>query len=248
MSVDSNARLERVRELLATKGSVRISALSDEFGVSAITVRRDLDTLCDLGHAQRIRGGALALGPRQHSDRYGQQSHAKNVIADKLLKIVEDGVAISIDASTTMLRLAARLTESSDLTVLTNSIEAARVLEPHPGVSAIVSGGRVDPRTGSLVGPLAVHAAGTMRLRQLFVSASGIEPGYGISDMTLEEAELKQSFAGVSAQIIVGIDSTKLGRSGVARSLAMEQIDVLVTELSPSDARLAAYAKHCELL
>jgi DeoR family transcriptional regulator, fructose operon transcriptional repressor len=248
MSVNSVDRLEQIRARLATAGLVRVSELAGEFGVSEMTVRRDLDALGELGIAQRVRGGALALGPQQFADRYGHQGRAKDEIVGKLLDLVGDGGAIGIDASTTLQRLAARLGAARDLTVLTNSLEALNVLSAQPGVVTLLTGGRLDPRTGSLVGPLATGAARDMLLRRLFVSATGIDPRHGITEMTLEEAEVKRAFAEVSGQIIVAVDSTKLGHRGAARSLSMEQIDILVTELPPDDARLKPYRDHCEIL
>lgn len=248
MSVDAIARLERIRTELDSSGRVRVSDLATTLGVSEMTVRRDLDALAELGVVHRVRGGALALGPQPFADRYGQQARAKDEIADKLVALVGEGGAIGLDASTTLQRLAARLDAARDLTALTNSIESFTVLNSHPGVTALLTGGQLDPRTGSLVGPLAARAARDIVLRRLFVSAAGIDPRHGTTESTLEEAEVKLALAEVTGQIVVAVDSTKLDHRGAARCLPIGRIDILVTDLDPSDRRLDAYRQHCQVL
>jgi DeoR family fructose operon transcriptional repressor len=247
VGVDAIQRLEQIRAELDAEGRVKVADLAEQLGVSEMTVRRDLDALADQGVAQRVRGGALAIGPQSFADRYGQAAKAKDVIADKLLALVDDGGAIGIDASTTLQRLAARLGEARALTVVTNSPESFTVLGQHPGVTALLTGGQLDPRTGSLVGPLAHRAAGEVALRRLFVSAAGVDVDGGTSEATLEEAEVKRALAGAAPSVVVAVDSSKLDQRGTARCLRLTEVDVLVTELDPDDPALDPYRPHCEV-
>ena len=155
MNVDALERLELMRRRLDTDGRVRVAELADELDVSEMTIRRDLDMLVDEGMAQRVRGGAVAVGPQEFDARFRQHARAKARIAEKLVDMVGTGGAIGIDASSTMQRLAARLGEVRDLTVLTNGPDTFRALQDHAGVTALLTGGELDTRTGSLVGPLA---------------------------------------------------------------------------------------------
>lgn len=247
MSIDSIDRIERIRTELESTGRVRVAELAVELGVSEMTVRRDLDALADQGVVHRVRGGALALGPQPFADRYGRQAKAKDKIADKLDELVGEGGAIGVDASTTIQRLAARLDDVRDLTAITNSPESFVVLDSQPGVTALLTGGQLDPRTGSLVGPLAARAAKDILLRRLFISAAGIDPRHGSTETTLEEAEVKMALAEASGQVIVAVDHSKLGQRGAARCIPMERIDILVTDLDPKDARLKGYRAVCEV-
>jgi DeoR family fructose operon transcriptional repressor len=248
MSVDSITRVERIRAELEGHGRVRVADLAAELGVSEMTVRRDLDTLAEQGVVQRVRGGAVALGPQPFAERYGHAARAKDRIAAKLLRLVDDGGAIGIDASTTLLRLAARLDGVRNVTVVTNSVESFAVLNGHAGVTGLLTGGQHDPRTGSLVGPLATRAAGDVLLGRLFISAAGVDLAFGTTEATLEEAEVKQALAASAAEIVVAVDGSKLDQRGAARCLPPERIDVLVTDLDPRDARLRPWRSHCRVL
>jgi len=248
MSVDAIGRLDEIERHVATHGRAKISELASSLGVSEMTVRRDLDVLSEEGRIRRVRGGAIANGPQPFAERFAKQSRAKEKIGEKLLGLVGTGGAVGFDASTTLQRVASRLHHATDLTVVTNGPECFNVLQQEPGLTAILLGGQLDRRTGSLIGPLAVRSAHELFLRRLFVSAAGIDPGLGTSETTLEEAEVKQALASVAEEVVVAVDSTKLDRRAPARCLPYERVAVLVTELDPTDPHLAPYRQVCEVL
>ena len=248
MSVDAAVRLEAIRSRVASEGRVRTTDLAVELAVSEMTIRRDLDTLAEVGAVRRVRGGALASGPQPFSARYGRQAAAKGRIAEKLVDLVGEGGAIGLDASSTMQRLAARLRHVRDLTVVTNGPECFTTLGEHAGVTALLTGGRLDRRTGSLVGPLAVRSAADPLLRRFFTSAAALDVELGASEVSLEEAEAKGALAAVAAQVILAVDASKLGQRAAARCLALDVVDVLVTDLEPDDIRLDPYRDLVSIL
>ncbi len=125
--------------------------------------------------------------------------------------------------------------------MLTNGLDTFRALQGHAGVTALLTGGALDESTGSLVGPLATRAANDVMLRRLFVSASALDPELGSSESTLLDAEVKLALSNAAAEIVLAVDSSKLGHRAPARCFGLDRIDVLVTELDPGDARLDAY-------
>ncbi len=241
MNVQALERLEAMRRHLDTDGRVRVADLAVEFDVSEMTVRRDLEMLVDEGVAQRVRGGAVAVGPQEFATRFRQNARAKARLAEKVLGLVGTGGAIGIDASSTLQRLATRLGEARDLTVLTNGPDTFRALQEHPGVTALLTGGTLDARTGSLVGPLAARAADDVMLRRLFVSAAALDPELGSSESTLEEADVKLALSRSAAEVVLAVTSSKLGQRAPARAFPLDRVDLLVTELDPADARLDPY-------
>jgi DeoR family fructose operon transcriptional repressor len=247
VSVDAIDRLERICEEVDARGRVRVSELATDLAVSEMTIRRDLDTLAEQGRVRRVRGGALALGPQRFSERFGVQARAKERIAAKLSSLVPESGAVGLDASSTLQRLAAAIDGARQLTVATNGLEAFNALRERSGVTVLLTGGQHDTRTGSLVGPLATRAAQQLTLDRLFVSAAGMTPE-GTSEATLEEAEVKLALAGMSREVIVAVDHTKLGREGLARCLQLDRVDLLVTDLDPKDTRLGPYRRAVRVL
>jgi DeoR family transcriptional regulator, fructose operon transcriptional repressor len=248
MNVQALERLELMRQQLDTDGRVRVSDLAFDLDVSEMTVRRDLEVLVDEGIAQRVRGGAIAVGPQEFATRYRQNAWAKAQIAEKLVDLVGTGGAIGIDASSTLQRLATRLSQARELTVITNGPETFRTLQAHPGVTALLTGGSLDPRTGSLVGPLAARAASDVILRRFFVSAAAVDHVLGSSESTLEEAEVKLALAGSAAEVILAVTAAKLDHHAPARAFSLDRVAMLVTELDQRDERLAPYRGRVRII
>jgi DeoR family transcriptional regulator, fructose operon transcriptional repressor len=247
MSVDALDRLRRIESQIRSDGRVRVVDLATQLDVSEMTIRRDLDMLAADGVVQRIRGGAVAIGPQPFADRFSRNMRAKDRIASKLTDLVGDGGAIGMDASSTLQRLTAHLGDVRDLTVVTNGQDTFAALQGKTGVTPLLTGGQLDPRTGSLVGPIATRSARSLLLRRLFVSAAALDPVHGTSETTLEEAETKLALADVAAEVVVAVDSSKLGHRAAARGLEPERVSLLVTELDPSDAQLDPYRDLWEI-
>ena len=240
-SLAAEERLRWLSEQLEQSGTIGILDAATTLGVSEMTIRRDLTELEERGSARRIRGGARAVGPQAFSERRETMVRAKAKIASKLADLVPATGAIAFDASSTVMRLATGLRRARDLVVLTNGPDTFAALQGQSGVTPLLTGGRLDSRTGSLVGPLASWSAGQLVVECLVASAAAIDPDVGSLEATLEEAEVKRSLAAAGARVVLAVDSSKLGQSAAAVGLEWERIDVLVTELDRRDRRLAPY-------
>lgn len=242
---------ERREHLLATlrrNGTIRLSEAATELGVSPMTVRRDLDELEALGLLRKVRGGALSTtGPRPFSERRAVRSRAKALIADKALALVPDSGAIALDASTTTGTLGVRFAGKSGLTVATNSYENFLTLNGNRGLSAVLVGGEAEENTDSFVGLIACQAASSMLYQRFFTSASAVDPNHGTSEVSLQESQVKQSFAAVAKETVLCVDSSKLDQQSVALALPWSVVSIMITDLDPHDHRLDAYRSLVEL-
>jgi DeoR family fructose operon transcriptional repressor len=247
VTIDAIDRLRQIEARVQTTGRVKVGELASELDVSEMTIRRDLDMLAEQGVVQRIRGGAVGIGPQPFAERFTHHVRAKDRIAGKLAVLVGDGGAIGVDASSTLQRLANHLGEVTDLTVVTNGQDTFAALQGTAGVTPLLTGGQLDARTDSLVGPLATRAAREVLLRRLFVSAAALDPVHGTSEATLEDAEVKLALADVAGEVVVAVDSSKLGQRAPARGLAPDRVHILVTELDAADRRLDPYRDRWEI-
>lgn len=237
-SIAAEARLEWLTRQLELEGTVTISEAAKALDVSDMTIRRDLAELEDRGDARRVRGGATTVGPQPFAHRQPVAARSKAQIAIKLRSLVPDEGAIACDASSTVMRLAAGLDGCRDLTVITNGPDTFAALQRLRGVTPLLTGGRLDERTGSLVGPLACRAVEQFAVHTFFASAAAVSDRFGTMEATLEEADVKRSVAAGADRVVVAVDASKLGRTTVAVALEWSHVDVLVTELNPGDERL----------
>lgn len=241
-------RLRWLGEQLAAAGSVTVTSAAAALGVSEMTIRRDLRELEQRGTARRVRGGALPIGPQVFAERHRTRPRAKARIARKLLDVVPLEGIVAFDASSTVMRAASSIVGARDLLVLTNGPDTFDALHGRPGITPILTGGVLDSRTGSLVGPLACRAAAELAVTRFVTSAAAVDDRLGATEATIEEAEVKRSLASVAGKVVLAVDSSKLGNRATAVALPWDRIDVVVTELDPTDARLAPYRSLAEIL
>lgn len=241
-------RIGEMKELIAERGAVRIDELARDFDVSEMTIRRDLDELETLGLARRVRGGAIALGPEPWEQRHQHNARAKAKIAEKLLPLIPASGMVAFDASTTIYRLAASIETARDLSVVTNGWDTFHSMKGKPGVTAVLTGGTEEPRTGSLVGPMAIRTAQSFLYDTFFGSAAALDPELGSSEAALAESEVKRAFSQTSNRLVLAVDHGKLGTRAPARVFDFELVDLLVTDLDPSDELLDPYRELVEVI
>lgn len=241
-------RRAHVLEILERDGEIQLESAADELGVSVMTVRRDIQVLDAEGVLRRVRGGAVAaVRPRAFGERAAIRASAKAVIARKAIALVPDDGAAAFDASTTSGALLA-MVRAQRLLVVTNSIDNAAIARTRLGVRAVLVGGELEERTGSLVGPTAEQTARGFVVDCFFTSASAVDPALGTMEVSLEEAAVKQVFAAGAGASVVLADSSKLCQQALVRALDWSAINILVTDLDPSDERLDLFRGLVEIL
>lgn len=245
-SLDAERRREGLVELLRSTGSLSIDEVVRTWQVHPMTIRRDLRVLREHGLARLVRGGAVHVGPTRFARRRALAVAAKQRIAEKAQALLPCGAAVGADASTTLHAVLSGLV-AEDLLVVTYGLENFELLDSTAGVRAYLTGGERDGRTGSLVGPVAVRSLTGFSLVRCFLSATGVDPALGCSEPTAEEAEMKQAMVQASAHVVLAVDSSKLGQRSYVRSVELERVDMLLTELPPEDPRLDPYRDVVEV-
>ena len=231
---------------LRRQGAVRVSDLTELLAVSEMTVRRDLDALAADGLLEKVHGGAMLRG-RLSADEPGfeakshRQLREKEAISREAARLVEPGQSIGLTAGTTTWRLAHHLSRIPDLTVVTNSIQVAKVFhrEPRPDLTVVLTGGVRTP-SDALVVPIALTAIRSLHLDLLFVGVHGVTAVAGLTTPNLLEAETDRALVAASARRVVVADHTKWGVRGLSRIAGLEDVDVFVSDNGlPTDARAA---------
>lgn len=233
---------ERQREIVALtlqSGRVEVSELSERFGVTTETVRRDLSDLQEQRVVRRVHGGAVpwekvGFEPLL-SVRNDLQDGEKRRLARRALDELPDTGSIIIDSGSTLLRLAAAIPPTCELRIVTNSLAIAQVLAEHKGAEVIVIGGKVRKNTLAMVDAEAVAAVEPMTVDTLFISSDALSPDTGLTTPYREEAALKTAMIRSARRVVALVDHSKVGRDHFIRFAEWSDIDVLVTntEIDP---------------
>ena len=241
-TVEAELRRSQMLERLASFGQLGLIETARELGVHEMTVRRDFIHLENVGQARRVRGGIVAVGVDDFSRRRNQAAGAKRVIAEKLGEFVDDGATIGLDASTTVHAMATTFPAVIGVSVVTNGLESFQALQGRSGVRVYLTGGEQDENV-SLVGTLATQAIGNFNLDVCFLSAMSLDARGGTSESTLGQMAVKQALAEAAERVVLAVDSAKFETRSRVRSLGLDRVDVLVTELDPADPRLDRYRR-----
>jgi DeoR family transcriptional regulator, aga operon transcriptional repressor len=242
----TEVRRSSIADAVETRGFVPVTEISATYGVSTVTARADLDALESRGLLRRIRGGAMAAGPRAVSERPFEETRmeaaeAKVAIAAEAVSLLRPGMSVLLDVGTTTSCLAEELLRREDLhdiTVITSGLSIALALEPAvPRLQVIVTGGTLRPLQHSLVAPLATVMFEHIRADIAFIGCNGVDALAGITNVNLPEAEVKRLMIRTASHVVVVADGSKLGQVHLGRVAPAAQVDTIITDAdAPADA------------
>jgi len=240
-------------ELVMQKRSVRVSELQDLFQVSEVTIRKDLDLLAQQGLLLRKRGGAIADTHVSLAIAFDQRARLnqeeKRRIGYAAARLVEPGDTILMDAGSTLMEMAKSLGMISPLTVVTSALNVAIQVGAISGIRVMVVGGSLNGETISTVGPNAVRDLNTITVRKVFLGGHALEPKAGLTDTSIEIAQMKQTMIGAGRNVILLADSSKWGRVAFAKVVPLSAIHTLVTDTGlPAEARAEIERMGIELV
>jgi DeoR family glycerol-3-phosphate regulon repressor len=233
------ARRRALHAAIAERGEISVSDIAKEFGISEMTVRRDLDALQLSGSIERSHGGAVlakaAIAPSEPSfaARRNVRAKAKHAIAQAAAALIGERDVVGLDVGSTIACLAAEIGSRSGLSIVTNSLQAVAALTRKPVMSDVyVVGGYLRAREGSLCGAITQRQLADHWLHKAFVGVAGISPD-GLFDYSVEEVQVTLGYLRRASEVIVLCDSSKFGRRSFARVCGLEAISTLVTDQMP---------------
>lgn len=230
----AEGRREQILAYLYEHDRTSVAELSQCFGVSEVTVRKDLDVLESQGLLTRVHGGAIfsGRGRLELSFAAREQLHLeeKRRIAQVAAAMIRSQQSVFLDASTTAFQIARLIKDREDLTVITNGLYTALELAFCPGITVVVVGGIVRRRSSSLVGSLTHDLLQRLRVDIGFFGARGVTVHDGLTETDLDEAQLKQHMVNNAAVVVGVVDSSKFGATYLSTFALPHEIDRLLTD------------------
>ncbi len=228
-------RHAEILKILQDRGTVSISDLADQLGVSLETVRRDVRPLTENGSIIRIHGAvglAGQIGEAPFQRRMRENAAAKRAIARTLANTIRDGDSIMLDTGTTTSFVARELTGHRRLTVVTNSSDIARTLATVNGNRVYMAGGELRSDSGAAFGKSALDFVSQFTVNHAIISAGAVDAS-SVMDFDLEEAEFARLVMSCGERKAVVTDHSKFGRRGLIAVAALDEIGELVTDRAP---------------
>lgn len=208
--------------------------LSRTFGVSAMTIRRDLAALEREGLVRRTHGGAVLVAERDRHTGYRLRERirvdVKDAIAREAAKLVRPGDCIFIDAGTTTGAVTRYIRTIRPLRVVTHAVNVSANLGDLLDIAVTQIGGDLYRASFAAVGAQAVEAIRQYHVDKLFLGVCGLDRAAGLTNTNREEAEVKRTAIETASEVIVLADSSKFGRVAFAPIAPLQVVHRVVTD------------------
>ena len=229
-----SAILQRLRE----DSSVTVTQLSKQFGVSEVTIRKDLRILKERKLLIRVHGGAImgaGSTEAEHEERNFSfkrlvNSREKEAIGKAAAAHIKDGDTIMIDSGTTALEVVKNLSSFNDLTIITNSVNAMMEALKYKRFKVLLMGGSVREPSMSTVGSLAESNLKLFYCDKLFLGVDSFSVDAGLSTPSVEEASTNQVMISRAREVIAVFDSSKVNKRALAFITMPDKINTVITD------------------
>ena len=236
----AQGRRSAILQLLKNDSSVNVTELSQRFGVSEVTIRKDLRILKERKLLVRVHGGAIMGASSSVSQPATEERHLsfkrmvnmreKEAIGRAAARYIKEGDTILIDSGTTALEVVKNLQPFQDLTIITNSIVAMLEALKYKRFNVILLGGTVRESSMSIVGPLAESNLKIFYCDKLFLGVDSFSVETGLSTPSVDEASTNQVMISRAREVIGVFDSSKVNKRALAFIADVDKINTIVTD------------------
>jgi DeoR family glycerol-3-phosphate regulon repressor len=231
-------RQAEIANIVRQRDHVTVNELADLLNASRETIRRDLTELTRVGKVQKFHGGAslpVLVGEGPFRDRLGKNAVAKMKIAETAVKLISPGETILIDTGSTTFYFAEKLSEISNLTVVTNSTKIARVMSgSSTPAKTFLLGGEFHADNRQTIGSMAISQVQSFRAHHAVLTIGALDIRTGVMDYSIEEAQLARTMAEQAESITLLVDSSKFEQIASFEVCNLKKVTNLVCEQEPS--------------
>jgi DeoR/GlpR family transcriptional regulator of sugar metabolism len=241
----AEVRRQEIVRLLLERETVTVRELCDRFGVSAMTVHRDLDALQARGVLRKVHGGATAQPSSSYESslRFRQAAgvDAKRAIAARAIRQVTPGSSVLLDDSTTALAMVPLLAQIPQLTIVTNFLAVVEAYSSMDGqAELLVTGGLYDERYHSLLGIVTEQALSEVRVDRAFISVPAVDLKDGVFHQEAVQARVKRAMISIADEVVLLADSSKLDKRALHWIAGLDAFDVIIVDESADAAAVEA--------
>ncbi len=226
-------RQSDILDIARASGRVTVDDLARRFVVSAQTIRKDLNELCEQRALTRVHGGALISSGVENLDYEARRfvaAEQKKAIGIAAAALIPNGSSLFINVGTTTEEVAAALMNHENLLVITNNLNVAMMLHRLPQIDVIVTGGNVRRVDAAVIGSAAIGLINQFKVDYAIVGTSAIDETGALLDFDHQEVQVAQAIMANARSVMLVADSTKLTRTAPVRLAHLAQIQTFVTD------------------
>lgn len=236
-------RQQQIINKIKSDGGVTVEELANEYEVSLMTIRRDLEYLSSQGIIERCHGGAIAKTEEPYSEKIEHREDEKELIATKALDFIKDGDCIFLDAGTTNLCLAKKLGKFKNLTVITNDLEIGYLVRRY-NFDLMLCGGRVQKATSCTLGDYTNQMLSEIKTDVAFIGAASIDKEFEVLTPTENKVIYKRQVIRNATQSFLLVDASKFNQKAMRCINKLSDYTGVITTYSFSTEELKKIDKE----
>lgn len=231
-------RIENIQKYIQKQQSASLDELTKEFNVSKNTIRRDVAEILEDTGFKKVYGGitfdskATTSALESFDQRKIRNKQAKMMIASKAASLINDGDTLFIDSGTTTVEMVDFM-KDLDVTVITNNLNFIVRALPYKNIHLISLGGILSRKTNSFGQLIQQDILNTYNINKAFMASTGISLTHGVTNALPVETTLKSALVQNSSESILLVDADKFDRQGLMTYAQIEDLDYLITNMSP---------------
>lgn len=236
----SAERQREILRLIRERRRATVAELSERFGVSPATVRRDLDVLEGEGVIRRSHGGAVvaerAAPEPPIIQRMMENEEEKRRIGQAAAKLIQDGETIFLGSGTTTFEVARHLVGKKNLTVITNALNIVNLLAEQPDITVVVTGGLLRHSELSMIGHITEQTLKELRANKVIMGMRAISVQEGLTSDYLPETMTDRAIIQSASEVILVADHSKFGKVSTVLVAPVTAVHRIVTDsAAPAD-------------
>lgn len=228
-------RHQEISEIIQTNGKITIAEITEKYGISDESARRDLRLLEQKGLCKRTYGGAILISQVNVRPPMNRQFD-KMPIFDTYKEIAKKGASMIQENDTIYLTggsfgyiMLSFLPKEFHYTIIINHIDIGKELRAFDNIDVYIVGGKMRP-SGSLVDSLATEFVSRLHFDLCFLTGAGLTSDFGLSNGTDETATFQRTILKNSRKKCLLIPSSKIGVNAFIKVCDIDVFDYIITD------------------
>ena len=227
-------RLQRILEIIVKTGHAKSGDLAGNFGVSEITIRRDLDVLAERGFVRRTHGGAIISNTVRVDppvlQRMTEEKECKEAIAKVAASMIKNGESLFIGSGSTVAHVARYLSDHKNLTVITNALNIGLDLASVAAITVVILGGMMHHKELSLIGHITEQSMREVTFDKVIIGIPAIDLKAGLTNEYLPEVMTDRAILDQAREVILLADHTKCSKVASAVVAPLNRVNYFITD------------------
>ncbi len=251
-TMNKTKRLAEIKRMVEQQGRIEVNDLSQIFGVSEVTIRKDLAVLEERRCLKRVYGAALPVGessefkaaPEKSLGMHIEYDRRKEEIGQLAVSLVADGGWIFVGQGTTCYYVARELAKLEKVNVLTNNLLAAQALAQNRQANVILTGGNLVHSHLYVAGEMFMRNLDNLHISQAFMGVGGADLSAGYTVNYSTELIVYRTIREIADEMVIVLDSSKFGRKTFLSLGRLTLSDTVVSDKGVPQEYIDYYEKN----